>query len=389
MAKQMAVGIIGAGNISEAYLRLAKVFGNLRVVAIADIVPAAAGARAEQFAVRAMSAEELLRSDEIDIVVNLTVPDAHYQVTRDILSAGKHAYSEKPLALNAADAKKLVAYADRRGLKLAGAPDTFLGAGGQRARQLLDKGTIGRVIGGSAYVMGHGMEMWHPNPGFFYQPGAGPVFDVGVYYITALVALLGSVKTVTAMASKGFDERLVTSAGPMQGKRIKVSTPTNINAILAFQNGAQITLGASWDVWRHGHPNPIELYGEDGTMLVPDPNFFAGKIAYSDKGGEFTEVDTAGDPFGPHNWPWAGPFTRANYRMLGVADLVDAVAKNREPRCSGRMAAHVVDVMEAILTAAAERTFVKVKSGVERPAPLSAGEAKRLLAKDAVAGVAA
>ena len=481
MAKQMAVGIIGAGNISEAYLRLAKVFANLRVVAIADIVPAAAGARAEQFAVRAMSAEELLRSDEIDIVVNLTVPDAHYQVTRDILSAGKHAYSEKPLALNAADAKKLVAFADRRGLKLAGAPDTFLGAGGQRARQLLDKGTIGRVIGGSAYVMGHGMEMWHPNPGFFYQPGAGPVFDVGVYYITALVALLGpvktvtamaskgfderlvtsaspmqgkrikvntptninailsfqdgaqitlgaswdvwrhghpnpgffyqpgagpvfdvgvyyitalvallgSVKTVTAMAAKGFDERLVTSAGPMQGKRIKVSTPTNINAILAFQNGAQITLGASWDVWRHGHPNPIELYGEDGTMLVPDPNFFAGKIAYSDKGGEFTEVDTAGDPFGPHNWPWAGPFTRANYRMLGVADLVDAVAKDREPRCSGRMAAHVVDVMEAILAAASERSFVKVKSSVERPAPLSAGEAKRLLAKDAVAGVAA
>ena len=152
MAKQMAVGIIGAGNISEAYLRLAKVFANLRVVAIADIVPAAAGARAEQFAVRAMSAEELLRSDEIDIVVNLTVPDAHYQVTRDILSAGKHAYSEKPLALNAADAKKLVAFADRRGLKLGGAPDTFLGAGGQRARQLLDTGTIGRVIGGTAYV---------------------------------------------------------------------------------------------------------------------------------------------------------------------------------------------------------------------------------------------
>jgi predicted dehydrogenase len=175
----------------------------------------------------------------------------------------------------------------------------------------------------------------------------------------------------------------------MHGKRIKVHTLTNINAILAFANGAQITLGASWDVWRHGHANPIELYGETGTMLVPDPNFFAGTIAYSDEGGEFTEVDTAGDPFGTHNWPWAGPFTRANYRMLGVADLIDAAAKDREPRCSGRMAAHVVEVMEAILTSALERSFVKVKSTVERPAPLTAGEAKRLMAKDATAGAVA
>lgn len=389
MAKRMAVGIIGAGNIAEAYLRLARVFANLEVIAIADIVPAAAKARAEQFSVRAMGVDEILDSDEIGVVINLTVPDAHYQVTREILSAGKHAYSEKPLALNTADAKKLVALCDRRGLKLGGAPDTFLGAGAQRVRQLLDKGAIGRVIGGSAYVMGHGMEMWHPNPAFFYQPGAGPVFDVGVYYITALVALLGAVKTVTAMASKGFEERLVTSTGPMQGKRVKVDTPTNINAILAFANGAQITLGASWDVWRHGHPNSIELYGETGTMLVPDPNFFAGKIAYSDKGGDFTEVDSAGDPFGAHNWPWAGPFTRANYRMLGVADLIDAAAKDREPRCSGRMAAHVVEVMEAILTAAIERSFVKVKSSVERPAPLPASEAKRLMAKDAMAGATA
>ena len=321
--------------------------------------------------------------------INLTVPEVHYQITRDILSAGKHAYSEKPLALNTGDARKLVAYADKRGLKLGGAPDTFLGAGGQRVRRLLDKGAIGRVIGGTAYVMSHGMEMWHPNPAFFYQPGAGPVFDVGVYYITALCALLGPVKTVTAMASKGFEERLVTSNGPMQGKRIKVTTPTNINAILAFANGAQITLGASWDVWRHGHGNPIELYGETGSMLVPDPNFFAGKVSYSDKGGDYTEVETSGDPFGTHNWPWAGPFTRANYRMLGVADLVDAAAKGREPRCSGRLAAHVVEVMEAILAAALERSFVKVKSSIERPAPLTAAEAKRLMAKDVKAGAAA
>jgi predicted dehydrogenase len=229
--------------------------------------------------------------------------------------------------------------------------------------------------------MSHGMEHWHPNPNFFFQPGAGPIFDVGVYYITTLVSLLGGVKRVAAMASMGFEERIVTAAGPQKGQRIRVTTPTNINAILTFTNGAQVTLGASWDVWRHGHQNPIELYGADGSMLVPDPNFFAGKIAYSDEGGDYTEIDTANGPFGTANWPWSGPFTRANYRMLGVADLIDAAAKNREPRCSGRLAAHVVEVMEAILTSAAEKSFVKVKSSVDRPAPLTLADAKRLVAK--------
>jgi predicted dehydrogenase len=381
MAKRASIGIIGCGNISEAYLRLAPGFANVEIVAVADIVPAAAKARAEQFSVRAMGVDELLKSDAIDAVVNLTVPEVHYSITRSILSAGKHAYSEKPLALRAKDANKLVAEADRRGLKLAGAPDTFLGAGLQRARQLLDKGTIGRVIGGTAYVMSHGMEHWHPNPGFFFQPGAGPIFDVGVYYITALVSLLGNVKSVVAMASKGFEERLVTSAGPMTGKRIKVDTPTNINAVMSFAGGAQVTLAASWDVWRHGHANPIELYGAEGSMLVPDPNFFAGRISYSNKGGDYSEVDSADGAFGAANWPWAGPFTRANYRMLGVAEMIDAAAKGREPRCSGRLAAHVVDVMESILESAAERRFVKVKTKVERPAPLTAADAKRLIAK--------
>ena len=380
MARRAAIGIIGCGNISEAYLRLAPGFSNVKIVAVADIVPAVAKARAGQFSVRALSVNELLKDGEIEAVINLTVPDVHYDVTHSILSAGKHAYSEKPLALNAKDAAKLVKEADKRGLKLGGAPDTFLGAGAQTVRKLLDKGTIGRVIGGTAYVMSHGMEHWHPNPGFFFQPGAGPVFDVGVYYITTLVSLLGGVKSVTAMSSRGFSERTVTSNGPMKGKKIKVTTPTNINAILEFAKGAQVTLGASWDVWKHGHAHPIELYGSEGSMLVPDPNFFAGTISYSAKGGEYVEVDTADGPFGAANWPWSGPFTRANYRMLGVADLIDAARGNREPRCSGRLAAHVVEVMEAILTSAEKRSFAKIKSTVERPAPVTPAVAKRLAA---------
>ena len=380
MARRSAIGIIGCGNISEAYLKLAPTFSNVQIVAVADIVPAVAKARAGQFAVKALTVDDLLKERDIEAVVNLTIPEVHYDVTRSILSAGKHAYSEKPLALNARDAAKLVKEADKRGLKLGGAPDTFLGAGLQTVRMLLDKGTIGRVVGGTATVMSHGMEHWHPNPGFFFMPGAGPVFDVGVYYITALVSLLGGVSGVTAMASKGSATRLVTAEGPLKGKKIPVTTPTNINAILEFAKGAQITLGASWDVWKHGHTNPIELYGSEGSMLVPDPNFFSGRVSYSARGGDYVEVDSAAGAFGAANWPWGGPFTRANYRMLGVADLIDAARGNREPRCSGRLAAHVVEVMEAILTSAEKRGFTRIKSSVERPAPITPAVAKRLSA---------
>ena len=380
MAKRAAIGIIGCGNISEAYLKLAPLYGNLQIVAVADIVPEVAKARAEQFSVRALKVDELLKDDGIDAVINLTIPAVHYDVTKAVLSAGKHAYTEKPLALNSKDAKKLVADAEKRGLTLAGAPDTFLGAGAQRARKMIDGGEIGKVVGGTAYVLSHGMEHWHPNPGFFFQPGAGPIFDVGVYYLTTLVSLLGAVESVTAMASKGTPTRLVTAEGPLKGKKIKVSTPTNISAVLAFAGGAQITLGASWDVWKHGHPNPIELYGLEGSMLVPDPNFFSGVISVSQRGADYTPVDTSDGPFGKFNWPFQGPATRANYRMLGVADMIDAVNRKREPRCSGRLAAHVVDVMEAILKSAEQRKFIAVKSTVERPKPLTEADAKRLLA---------
>ena len=377
------IGIIGGGNIAEIYLRHGNLFSNLEIVAIADIVPAVAKARAEQFSIRAMTVDGLLKDDGIDAVINLTVPNAHFQVSHEILSAGKHAYSEKPLSLTRTDANRLVKEADGRGLKLGGAPDTFLGGGAQTVRRLLDKGTIGTVVAATAHVMGHGMENWHPNPAFFFKPGGGPVFDIGPYYITTLVSLLGPVRRVAAMAKKGFDERIVTSE-PRRGERIKVTTPTTINAVLEFEQGTQATLGTSWDVWRHGHANPIELYGTDGSMFVPDPNFFGGTISYSDKGGEYETVDTSAAPFAAPNWPAppAAP-TRANYRLLGVADLIDAVNRNREPRCSGRLAAHVVDVMESILASARERRFVNIRSTVERPAPLTLADARRLMRKGA------
>ncbi len=379
MAKRAAIGIIGCGVISDTYFRLAPLFKGLEVVACADIALAAARAKAGQYGVRAMSVDGLLKDDAIDTVINLTVPNVHYDVSHAILTAGKHAYSEKPLALSYKQASKLVKEADERGLKLGAAPDTFLGGGGQSARQLIDKGAIGDVVGGTAHVMSHGMEHWHPNPTFFFKPGGGPMLDIGPYYLTTLVNLLGPVRTVAAMAKKGYLERLVTAEGPMLGKRIKVTTPTTFNAVLEFRSGAQVSVAASWDVWKHGHVNPIELYGTKGTMIVPDPNFFGGKIAYSKNDQDYAEVDSAAAPFGAENWEGRpGTPKRSNYRILGVADLVDAANRGREPRCSGRLAAHVVDIMELTLVSAAERRFVKLRSTVDRPAPLTAADAKRL-----------
>jgi predicted dehydrogenase len=376
MASDARIGIIGCGTISEACLQLARGFTGIEVVACADLVPEAAKLRAEQFAIRAMPIDALLQDRSIDAVVNLTIPAAHYDVTLAILTAGKHAYSEKPLALSTAQAERLVAEAGARGLALGCAPDTFLGAGGQTARRLIDRGAIGRVIAGTAHVMNHGMEHWHPNPGFYFKPGGGPVFDIGPYYITTLVSLVGPVRSVAAMAATGFAERIVTSKA-RTGERIVVEVPTTFSAVLEFHSGAQVTLGASWDVWRHGHVNPIELYGSDGSMLVPDPNFFAGPVAWSKKGEDFSWLDTATEPFGAPNWPPA-QYTRANYRMLGLAELIAAAKAKREPRCSGRLAAHVVEVMEAICLSAAERRFVDIRAKVERPAPLTPQEAQRL-----------
>ena len=382
MAKTYGVGIIGAGNISAAYLRLAPLFRNLEVRAIADILPEAAKKRAEEYKVAAQTPDELLKNSEIDVVVNLTIPATHFAITKDILSAGKHAYSEKPFVLSVEEGIQIKALAEEHKLKVGSAPDTFLGGSHQQARSIIDSGKVGRIASGTMHVMSRGMEHWHPNPDFFFQPGGGPILDLGPYYITDLISLVGPIKRVSAFTGMARAEREVTAEGPYKGTFIKVGTPTTIHAILEFHSGAIITLGASWDVASHGHHN-IELYGTEGSVYVPDPNFFAGTISLTEKGSDYRAVETGGEAFGAANWPFGGPFTRANYRMLGVADLVDAAAKGREPRCSGRLAAHVVEVMESILVSAAEKRFIRVRSGVERPAPLTAADAKRFAARTA------
>ncbi len=370
---QLGVGIIGCGNISAAYLRLGPLFKALDMRAVADINMDAATARAEEFGVRAETVDGLLAADDIDVIVNLTIPEAHYPITKRILEAGKHAYTEKPIVLTLEEGEDLRRIAADKGLRIGSAPDTFLGGVHQQARALIDDGKVGKIIGGTCHVMGHGMEGWHPNPDFFYQPGAGPVLDIGPYYVTNLIQLLGPVKSVVSLATTTFAERTIAN-GERLGEKVQVNTPTNIHALLEFANGATITLGASWDVWAHRHAN-MELYGETGSLFVPDPNFFGGTLEVSGESNEISEVDAWDHPFGVAN-----EGDRANYRCAGLADMAAAIDEGRPHRCGIDLAVHAVDVMTAILRAGEERRFVELTTTCDRPEPLSPEAASALLA---------
>jgi len=378
MAKVYGVGIMGAGNISAAYLRLAPLFKNLEVRAIADVVPAAAQKRAEEYNVAAQTPDELLKNSELDVIVNLTVPAAHFSVSKDILSAGKHAYSEKPFVLSVEEGLALKKVAGERNLKVGSAPDTFLGGAHQQARAIIESGKLGRIASGTMHVMSRGMEHWHPNPDFFFQPGGGPILDLGPYYITDLINLVGPIKRVSAFTGMARTEREVTAEGPFKGTFVKVGTPTTIHAILEFHSGAIITLGASWDVSSHGHHN-IELYGTEGTVYVPDPNFFSGDVTITDRAGAKEKVAPWDHPFGIANQNLDTPNPRANYRNAGLADMMDAFETGRQARCDLDVALHAVDVMTSILRAGETGQVVTLSTTCERPAALGPDAARALL----------
>jgi predicted dehydrogenase len=377
-SNKIGIGVIGCGNISMTYLRNAALFSGVELRACADIVADMSALRAREYGIRAETVDQLLADPEVDLVLNLTIPAGHFDITMGALSAGKHVFTEKPLATSAADGRSLVAEAKARGLLLGSAPDTFLGAAGRRARWLIDEGAIGRPVAGTAFMMGRGMEHWHPNPQFYYQPGGGPVFDMGPYYLTMLVNLLGPVKRVMAMATKGQDERLITAAGPYQNTSFKVGTPTNVLSLLEFHAGTTVTFGASWDVFRHSN-HPIELHGTEGSLRLPDPDTFGGTVAFSDRGAGWSDFETEADLYGAKNWPFAAP-DRANYRMLGVADLVGALHEGRAPRASGDMALHVLEIMEAILLSGETGASVGIEGTVTQPPLLGEDEARSFLA---------
>lgn len=376
MMARTGIGVIGCGNIAVTYMRNAALFGGVRLVSCADIVPEVAALRANQHGIRAQGVDDLLASPEVDIVLNLTVPAEHFDVTMAALSAGKHVFTEKPLATSAADGRRLVAEARTRRLLLGSAPDTFLGAAGRRARSLMAAGAIGRPVTGTAFMMGRGMEHWHPNPQFYYQPGGGPVFDMGPYYLTMLVNLLGPVARVMALASSGQEERLITAEGPNQNTTFKVGTPTSVLSLLEFRSTATVVFGASWDVFRHSN-HPIELHGTEGSMRLPDPDSFGGTVSLSMRGADWADFPSKGELYGKSNWPYAAP-DRANYRMLGVADLAQALRAGTAPRASGDLALHVLEVMEAILRSGEDGQPVTVSHEVAQPAPLTDREARAL-----------
>ena len=378
MAKTYGVGIMGAGNISAAYLRLAPLFKGLEVRAVADIMPEAAKKRAEEFGVAAQTPDELLKNSEVDVIVNLTVPAAHYRVSMDIISAGKHSYSEKPFVLTLEEGLSLKKAADERNLKVGSAPDTFLGGAHQQAREIIDSGKLGKIMSGTTHVMSRGMEHWHPNPDFFFQPGGGPILDLGPYYITDLVHLLGPVKRLSAFTNMARAEREVTAEGPNKGTFIKVGTPTTIHGVLEFHNGAIVTIGASWDVAAHGHHN-IELYGTDGSIFVPDPNFFGGDLVTAGLDGSRTPVTPWDHPFGRPNQDLDKATPRANYRCAGLADMMLSHETGETPRCGLDVALHVVEVMTGLLKAGETGQVLTLQTTCERPRALGIEGARALL----------
>jgi predicted dehydrogenase len=345
--------MIGVGTISSQYLAQLPLLGSLELVAVADLDRDRAELTAAAHGVRALEVDRLLEAPDIDAVLNLTIPSAHVEVARRALASGKHVYTEKPFGLTTASALDLIA-ARTDGLRVGSAPDTVLGTGVQTARRALDEGLIGEPVGASVAWSAPGHERWHPAPGFYYQPGGGPLFDMGPYYLTSLVTLFGPVLRVAGIATRSRRERHI-AQGPLAGQPIPVEVDTHVTAILEHANGATSTVTVSFEVWATTTPL-FEVYGTAGTILMPDPNQFSEPVS----------AWTVDDP------EWRTLSESAGYRDagrgIGLADMAEAIAQGIPHRASGELAFHVLEIMEAVLTASAERRVVELTSTVARPA---------------------
>lgn len=358
--KRTPVGIIGCGNISRAYFENCNLFSNLEIVACADLDMDRAKASAEKYGVaEALSVEGLIASPKVEIAINLTIPQAHAPVDCQVLEAGKHVFSEKPFGLTIAEGNRIMQTAKAAGKRVGCAPDTVLGAGVQTSRQVLDDGKIGFPVGFTAVMQCGGHEGWHPSPEFYYQKGGGPMFDMGPYYLHALITLLGPVKRVAGLTKTTWPERLITSQ-PKNGTKVTVEIPTHITSLLEFHNGTIGTLVMSFDV-RGKFTNPvIEIYGSAGTLKVPDPNGTGGEVQVHVCGEKEWSVI-------PHTHPYA-----KGSRGLGVADMAAAIESGRAHRANGEVAMHALEIMEAVHVSAAEGRHIELQTTCERPAPIRA-----------------
>lgn len=353
--EKVKIGILGLGAISGIYLKnLTELFREVEVRGIYDLIPEKVTAVQSEYKIAKgySSMEEMLQDPEIEIVLNLTRPFEHYETTKAALLAGKHVYSEKPLAATYEEGRELAALALEKHLMLGGAPDTFLGAGIQTSRKLIDNGFIGRPIGAAARMICHGHEGWHPSPAFYYQHGGGPMLDMGPYYLTALINLLGRVSSLTGVTSKSFDTRTITSQ-PLYGETVQVEVPTHINGILKFENGAIGTITTTFDVY-HDVPPCLEIYGTKGTLRVPDPNGFGGPVVLlRPEDGGFKEVPLLFD-------------YKDNSRGLGLADMAKALRTGRDMRAGSEQTLHVLEIMTAFEKSSREETFIHLESPYER-----------------------
>ena len=355
----MNVGMVGVGCISGIYLHnFAETFKEVRLVAVCDLIRERAEKAQAEYGVPKLydTMEELFADPEIDIVLNLTRPYQHFNVSKAALLAGKHVYSEKPLGITIEEGEELVSLAQSKGLMIGGAPDTFMGAGIQTCRRLLDSGKFGAVLGGRFAMCAHGMETWHPDPDFFYQPGGGPLFDMGPYYVTAMVNLLGAAKRVVGYAHVSYPVRKITSQ-PHYGEEITVNTPTHIESLITLESGVDVSLVTSFDIYSSRQKN-IEIYTEKGTLYVPDPNNFGGDVVFFN--GETGEEE---------HYPLAFGYSE-NSRLLGLADMAKSLETGRQGRTTWKQTLHVLEIMDSVLRSARTGQPVELKSTYERTAPM-------------------
>ena len=384
MVKVFKVGLIGCGHIAETYFRAHKYFNNFRIIKCADINHLAAKKCASTYKIKALSVENLLKDKEIEIILNLTVPKAHFEVSKKALLNNKHVYTEKPMAINLKDGKELLKISKRKRLYIGNAPDTFLGGGNQKSKEILEKNFIGKINLGNIIFAYPGVQSYHPNPEpWFAKKEGGPVIDMGPYYLTALVNLLGPAKQVWGSFMWNKKKRII-GIGPRKGKSIKVLCPTTYLGTIFFNSGAIIRFTLSFDVIAH-HRNHIELYGSKGSILVPDPNMFGGSVYTCKKlGGTWKEHKTNKMYLGKINIRQKSlraneaPIN-ANYRGVGLAEMAYCIQNKKKHRCNGELSFHVLDIIQSIMKAARKRKRISIKSTCKIPKQFSNSEIRKIL----------
>ncbi len=377
------VGIIGCGNILETYLRSEKYFNNINFVSCSDINMDLAAKTANENNLQALTVDELLNDKNVDVILNITIPQAHYEISKKCLQAGKHVYSEKPMSVKYDQAKELLKLAKDSSLYIGNAPDTFLGGGVQLSRKLIDEGNLGQILTGNFIFAFPGVQEFHPKPESWYQEGGGPVIDMGPYFFTTLVNLLGPVKNVRGRGAKFFDKKEY-KVGPNKGKTFDVEIPTSYMFNLEFKNNSIVQGFISFDVQNHMR-NHIELYGSHGSIVVPDPNMFGGPVITSKElGSVWVNHSVEDKPLGKtniknHSGRSNEAAEQSNYRGIGLSEMIDSIEKNKLHRCNGDLALHVLDIIECSMISSIYKVEVDLRSSCERPQPFLDQEIKQLL----------